>query len=317
METEFKRTFGEDLIAGLNQKNKRLHSKYLYDEKGDFLFQQIMKLDDYYLTRSEFEIFSMQAGAISQAFKSDGTNFELVEFGAGDGLKTKILLKALLDQEVDFTYIPIDISKSVLHGLEKDLKSEFPQLKLKIKPGTYFEAINSLSNDIRKVILFLGSNVGNFTREEANAFIQDLSKSCSPKDLFFIGVDLKKHPQTILNAYNDKQGVTRAFNLNLLKRINNTFAGDFDLQAFDHYPMYDPERGEAKSYLVSRQRQKVCLKDLDFHFELKAGECLFVEVSRKYDLEEIESLAHDNGFEVKKHFMDCKAYFVNSLWEKR
>lgn len=309
--------FEFDVKQGLSQSTKRLYSKYFYDEIGDKLFQDIMGMEEYYLTNSEFEIFSTQKKQILDEISNGEAPFQLIEFGAGDGLKTKILLKFLLQQNINFEYIPIDISSSVLQKLEADLKNELPNLKVNPEVNTYFKALDSLPDNSKKVILFLGSNIGNFTNEEAADFFNKASEKLNSGDLFFIGVDLKKHPKVILDAYNDKTGITRAFNLNLLHRINKEMNANFDVSKFDHYPTYDPITGETKSFLISQVKQSVYIEALNSEFEFQVGEPIFMEISKKYNLTELEELARKTGFEIQKNLFDCKHYFTDSVWIKK
>ncbi|MEQ8909857.1 MAG: L-histidine N(alpha)-methyltransferase [Vicingaceae bacterium] len=307
--------FAAEVKTGLSSKPKYLPSKYFYNEKGDQLFQKIMHLDDYYPTDCEFEIFEKEGNSIANTIKQKG-HFELVELGAGDGLKTKLLLEELIKQKADFTYIPIDISADVLSDLEEELKLKWPQLKVESRVETYFEALKNLDTGSPKVILFLGANIGNFKAEKANQFLQELAQYLSTNDLFLSAFDLKKLPEVILNAYNDEKGVTKAFNLNLLRRINEELEANFELSQFDHYPTYDPHSGEAKSFLISLKEQKVQLKKLGTVVHFEKAEAIFTEVSKKYNLSEIESLAEQSGFQVLKNFSDSRDYFIDSLWRK-
>jgi len=309
--------FSKDILEGLMQKPKRLSSKYFYDEKGDKLFQAIMKMDEYYLTNSEYEIFSLQKDQILQAILTRKNPFQLIEFGAGDGLKTKLLLEFLMEIDADFEYIPIDISSHVLEELESQLKIKWPNLICKPKVSTYFEALHDLRSDKTKLVLFLGSNIGNFNLIEAQEFISNVNENLNSGDYFLLGVDLKKDPRVILNAYNDKGGVTKAFNLNLLDRINRELDGNFRIENFDHFPTYDPVSGETKSFLISKTKQLVELKKLNKTIEFNYAEPIFMEISKKYDLEELEFLASKTNFEFVEHFHDCKHYFVDTLWKKK
>ncbi|MEQ8625680.1 MAG: L-histidine N(alpha)-methyltransferase [Vicingaceae bacterium] len=308
--------FATDIKEGLSQQPKRLYSKYFYDEKGDQLFQEIMKMEEYYLTRSEFEIFSMKKQQIFDAIKLDKKKLQLVEFGAGDGLKTKLLLDYLMKEKVDFEYLPIDISSSVLKQLQGDLKDRWPKMEVNPIQKSYFEALEGLGSKKRKLVLFLGSNIGNFNLEEANSFLNKIYNNLNSGDYLLIGADLKKDPTIILDAYNDKKGITKSFNLNLLARINAEFDANFELNEFKHYPTYDPVSGETKSYLVSMKDQTVRMNKLDLNYDFKYAEPLFMEISKKYSLQELEALAKESNFKVIEHFHDCKHYFVNTLWKK-
>lgn len=311
--------FARDVDTGLSADPKFLSSRYFYDAEGDRIFQQIMKMPEYYLTGCEFEIFDRQKQDILQSIRPDGQKFDLVELGAGDGYKTKLLLEHFLNQEANFEYFPVDISGSVLEHLQADLNQRFPGLRVTKLNYEYFTALEKLNelDDSPKVILFLGSNIGNFTPERANAFFNKLNQVMRPGDQLLSGIDLKKDPRTILKAYNDDAGITRDFNLNLLKRINRDLGGNFVIENFDHYPTYDPFTGECRSYLMSKVKQEVRIEALEKTYSFEHSEPIHMEISRKYSLREIEDLAHQCGFEVKKHFTDSREYFVDSLWVKR
>ena len=317
--TEVNAEFAEDVRKGLTQKPKSLSSKYFYNAIGDLLFQKIMELDEYYLTRSEFEIFSEQKEEVLKAFLGNDESFRLVELGAGDGTKTKVLLEYFVEEGTDFTYSPIDISGHVLNTLEEDLAQQLPELKVEPIQGDYFAALEELKrrHDLKEVVLFLGSNIGNFTGDEGKEFLRHVGDDMTSGDLLFIGFDLMKDPQTILNAYNDKEGITAEFNLNLLDRINNELGGNFDRDAFKHYPTYDPLTGQTKSFLVSKRKQSVYIEAIDELIEFKANEVIDMEVSQKYSYEMIESFADHAGFDHVWNFEDKKKFFVDSLWRKR
>ncbi|MEL6674620.1 MAG: L-histidine N(alpha)-methyltransferase [Bacteroidota bacterium] len=311
--------FAQDVLRGLKAEQKSLPSRYFYDAAGSEIFRQIMRMDTYYLTDVEYEIFDTQQEDILQAFQAPGGPFRLVEFGAGDGLKTKILLRHFLAQQVNFSYVPIDISGAALAKLENGLKEEFPTLAVDSREDEYFAALRRLQaeNGARKVVLFLGSNIGNFPHEGAVTFLKELASGLGPEDLVLIGFDLKKDPQIILDAYHDPEGITRKFNLNLLTRMNRELGADFDQEAFLHYPTYDPISGACKSHLLSNKDQTVHFSFLDESIHFKAWEPIWMELSQKYDTASIQALAEASGFKVVGNFTDEKQYFVNSLWELR
>lgn len=310
--------FAKDIKEGLSQKPKQLSSKYFYNAIGDMLFQKIMELDEYYLTRSEFEILDEQKDEILMSFLGNDVSFRLVELGAGDGTKTKLLLESFCDKEVDFAYSPIDISESVLVKLEEDLKKELPSLRVEPIQGDYFIALQELkrNHDLKEVVLFLGSTIGNFDPDQGIEFLKKLGNDLTSGDLLFIGFDLKKDPDLILNAYNDAQGITAEFNLNLLDRINNELGGNFDRDAFKHYPTYDPMSGETKSYLISKKTQSVYIEEIDEAVDFAENEAIFMEISQKYSMEMIEECARLAGFKIVQKFLDRKEFFVDVLWEK-
>ncbi|MBC7922601.1 MAG: L-histidine N(alpha)-methyltransferase [Ferruginibacter sp.] len=331
--------FAQDVQTGLSANPKRLSSRYFYDERGNRLFQDIMGLKEYYLTRSEFEILTRHQAALLHLFRSrpilaeesqrqvasvavedhqegEDNAFELIEFGAGDGLKIKVLLRHFLAQRASFRYVPIDISADAVNGLVADLRATFPELETEGVQDEYFKALDYLKtrSQVRKVVLFLGANIGNFNEVEAIQFLTSLRRNLSPDDLLMIGFDLKKDPSLILAAYNDASGVTRDFNLNLLQRINRELGGDFNPDHFQHYPTYDPTSGEARSFLLSRKHQTVRIAGLDAAFEFEAWEPIHTEISRKYDLRTIVRLAQQSGYQVVQHFFDRQQYFVDTVW---
>ncbi|MGD1840335.1 MAG: L-histidine N(alpha)-methyltransferase [Thermonemataceae bacterium] len=308
--------FESDVLTGFSSTPKHLPSKYFYDDEGSRLFQEIMHLPEYYLTRAEYEILETHTAAILARFLDKKKAFNLIELGAGDGLKTKLLLKYFVAQKVDFRYAPIDISAEALQQLTQNVTTHLPTLKVQPIEGDYFTALRQVKvqEGARNVVLFLGSNIGNFSYQASIDFLSQLKASLQPNDLLLLGFDLKKHPQIILNAYNDASGVTRAFNLNLLKRLNQTLDANFDLRQFDHYPTYDPHSGEARSYLVSKIAQEVHLKEVDETVVFQAGETIHTEISRKYTEEEMKGIAQKAGFEWVKSFTDSNCYFVDAVF---
>ncbi|GAB3784705.1 L-histidine N(alpha)-methyltransferase [Spirosoma horti] len=305
-----------EVRTGLQATPKRLSSRFFYDAEGSRLFAEIMRSPDYYLTRSEYEILETHKAAMLQQFSPDKRSFELVELGAGDGLKTKILLGFFESQKADFTYAPIDISADALEGLVTDLRRQWPDLPLSPRHDDYFSALELLSQetDNRKVVLFLGSNIGNFAPDDAVDFYQQLHDRLKPGDMVLTGFDLQKNPAVIHTAYNDREGLTKAFNLNLLRRINRELEANFDLDSFDHYETYNPENGEARSYLVSQKAQPVTIKALDLQVSFQAGEIIHTEISRKFSRVQIEQLASQTGFTVTSLFTDSKGYFADVVF---
>jgi len=309
--------FAEDVRSGFSKSPKSLSSSYFYDEKGNQLFRSIMDLDEYYPTSCEYEILETRAEEILNPFLLTG-EFNLVDFGAGDGKKTKLLIRFLFNKGIPFTYIPIDISLDILQILKKDMEQEFPGISVRILENDYFEALESINTlDTKpKLILFLGSNIGNLSYENSLQFLSRLYSGLHIGDRLLLGADLKKDPATILKAYNDAKGVTREFNLNLLDRMNRELLANFDRNQFYHYPLYDPETGIAKSFLVSKIDQEIYFEVLQTTFSFKQGEPIFLEISQKYSLEILFEWAEKTSFKVIGNFTDHKGYFVDSLWEK-
>jgi L-histidine Nalpha-methyltransferase len=325
--------FAADVLEGLSAVPKHLSSRYFYDDEGSRLFMEIMKLPEYYPTRAEMRIFTEQKEAICDAFTAPaerGHSFpqppadrnvrvplDLIELGAGDGTKTAVLIEHLLATGVDFTYQPIDISQEANDALASRFREKFPTLRINPHTGDYFKVLGSLKhgNGRRKVLMFLGSNIGNFQRDQAVRFFRELRAVMNTDDRLFIGFDMQKDPRVIVAAYDDPQGVTAAFNLNLLRRINRELGGDFDLEKFSHYAQYRPVECAARSFLISRERQTVTIKALDRSFEFEQWEPIFMEISQKYTRAMIEELAAEGGFEIEREFFNEEDFYVDSLWK--
>ena len=315
VKTSFASAFEEDVYKGLTSYPKYLLSKYFYDKKGDALFQKIMELEEYYLTGCEYAILKKHAAEISSLFEGN-EGFDLIELGAGDGKKTKILLKHLADNNIDFNYLPIDISENVLSELKNSLRKEIPSVQVKVQQGTYFKTLEKLAdyNSRKKVIMVLGSNIGNLLHEEAIGFLTNIRNAMSNHDMLFMGFDQKKNPQVILDAYNDKNGVTEAFNKNILTRINKELEADFDINSFTHWETYNPESGTAKSFLVSTKDQNTHINQLGLNIHFEAWETIHTEISQKYDDAVVQWLAEQAGLKVTDSFTDEKGYYKNYIF---
>jgi dimethylhistidine N-methyltransferase len=310
--------FKKDIELGLSESPKTLPSKYFYDKKGDELFVQIMNMPEYYLSRAELDIFKEQSQEIIQALELNPNQyFELIELGAGDGTKTKELLKVLDKNGYDFDYIPIDISQNALDQLEEKLSQELPNVSVEKKQGDYFEMMATLHETKHpKVVLFLGSNIGNMTDELATDFIYKLGANLRPNDRLFLGVDLIKSAEIVLPAYSDSAGITKAFNLNLLTRINKELDGNFNIDTFSHLAQYSEDDGIALSYLVSTVEQKVTLNASEKIFHFAKGEKIHTEISRKYNDEIINNILQDTDFQIKNKLTDSKDYFANYILKR-
>jgi len=317
-ETMFETAFAEDTYKGLTNYPKYLLSKYIYDKKGDKLFQKIMDMPEYYLTSCEMDILKANTEAIAEAFSSD-SGFDLIELGAGDGKKTKVILKELVDKNYSFNYLPVDISQNVLEELEASLAEEIPEVDVKIQQGTYFKTLEKLSeyNSRKKVIIVLGSNIGNLSHEKAVEFLENIANAMSDEDMLFMGFDQKKDPQTILDAYNDPAGITSEFNKNLLVRINSELDGNFDTDSFLHWETYDPETGTAKSFLVSKKSQNVNIGKLGLEVNFDAWESINTEISQKYDDSIVNWLADQAGLNLEQSFDDEKNWYKNYIFRKK
>lgn len=307
--------FYQDVIQGLSASPKYLFSKYFYDAEGDKIFQKIMHAPEYYLMNCELEIFKTRCHEITEIFKRFRDGFDLIELGAGDAYKSTELLNCLLDQQLDFTYYPTDISENAIKYIERELPAKLPNVKIKGIVGEYFEALQQstkMSNK-PKIVLFLGSNIGNMPPKEAIGFCENIRKYLSPGDLTLIGFDLKKNPWVIFKAYNDQKGITKEFNLNLLKRINRELNGTFILENFDHYENYDPESGACKSYLFSLKKQEVLIGEQRISFE--ENELIYMETSHKYSIPEIDEISKKCYFNPVVHLLDSKQWYTDVIWE--
>jgi dimethylhistidine N-methyltransferase len=314
-EEDARRDFALEVLTGLSEHPKRLSSRYLYDDRGSELFREIMGLEEYYLTGCERRILSDHGEEIVGLFS--GQPFDLIDLGAGDGAKTMLLLERLTGAGADVRYVPIDISEGAMRTLAASVGERFPELEMHGLISEYFDGIRWLSHQSpnrRSLVLFLGSNIGNFDKPRARTFLRGMWDALRPNDYALIGFDLKKDIELLLHAYNDRHGVTAEFNLNLLRRINRELGGDFDLAKFRHFGTYDVFSGAMTSYLVSQERQSVPIEAVRYSFDFRPWEPIHMEYSYKYLDEDIESLAEDTGFVVEERFYDPHRYFVDTVW---
>ena len=308
--------FAKDVIRGLTSSPKFLLSKYFYDHRGSKLFQEIMAMPEYYLTNCEEEILRTQSLDILKALKFH-PNFNVIELGAGDGSKTKHFLQTLLENDIAFHYWPIDISQKAMDELCDRFHRELPKLDIHPLVGDYFHVLDEANlYHEENLMLFLGSNIGNFEYDAAVDLLQHFGSYLSPDDKLLIGFDLQKDPKLIQKAYDDHQGITKRFNLNLLRRINETFIGDFKNDQFDYYSHYNHLSGEVRSCIFSKQNQVVRLERLDLEVSFAKDEIIRTELSKKYSFQEIDRLSKSAGFQVKDQFQDQRNYFTDSLWTK-
>lgn len=304
--------FRKHVLEGLNKKTKQLSSKYFYDERGDELFQRIMRMPSYYLPECEMEIIHDQGHNISA--RINDPSLEVIELGAGDGSKTKHLLASFRENGKQLRYIPLDISADVLVSCRENVLEQVPDIEVECIDGDYFQTLSEIERKDTGLWMFMGSNIGNYREQRAEAFLHFLHQKMQKGDYLLIAADLMKHPGTILAAYNDPQGITRAFNLNLLERINRELDGNFELAAFDHYPYYDPVTGTTFSFLISLKKQQVSVSGQKFDFD--SFEVIHTEVSQKYRLSDVVELGESAGLEFMEHFTDQKTYYSVSLFRK-
>ncbi len=303
--------FAQHVREGLAGKNKRLNPRYFYDGAGSRLFEEICRQPEYYPTRTEASILREQAADIIDAVGDD--RIALVEFGSGSSTKTKILIKEILARQGSLHYFPIDISLSMLLEARARLEEEFSGLKVRQVHSDYAAGIDHIEKaEGRKIILFLGSSIGNFEPADAQAFLSDVAGRMQESDLLLVGFDLQKDAATLDSAYNDKNGVTAAFNKNVLSRINRELGGEFDLSGFDHRAFYNEEKGRVEMHLVSKKEHDVRVKHSG-RFYFARGEAIHTENSYKYTKATIEKFAQKSGLAVRRHFTDNNEWFDLAL----
>jgi L-histidine N-alpha-methyltransferase len=320
--------FAEDVRRGLTADRKRFQPKYFYDELGSLLFDAICLLPEYYLTRAEGEILRARSDEIVAAVAGSGRApaLSLLEFGSGSAVKTRLLIEAILRRQPRLTYRPVDISPKIVESSARSLLQSYPALHVEAFAGDYDAALARLKRGTPggsdadaddgelTLALFLGSNVGNFDPSEAERFLMSVRACLRAGDALLLGADLKKDPAVLLAAYDDPLGLTAAFNLNLLARINREFAADFDLRAFRHVARYDGGAGRVEIYVESLRAQTVRVRELDLTVEFSEGELTHTENSHKYDLPQLESLAADTGFRLSRTWTDAAGRFSSNLF---
>lgn len=308
-------TFRDDVIKGLSDTPKSLKSKYFYDAIGDELFQKIMRCPEYYPTNCEFEILSKKSKDIIDFCLRGNRAMDVVELGPGDASKSIFLLKELAERNKLSRYFPIDISTNIISYLEKKLPGEIKDIKVIGLAGEYFKMLSNLKSDSStpKLVLFLGSSIGNMNYQNGTLFLLQLKELLNPGDMVFIGFDLMKASDIILKAYNDQDGYTKAFNLNLLTRINRELEGTFEIAQFGHFPSYNPGTGICRSHLISLTPQTVEVAGRTFHFEEK--ETMAMEISQKFSIKMVHQMAEESDFTLLADFYDNKFWFLDTLWQ--
>lgn len=315
--TDARAAFAADVGRGLQSAPKQLSPKYFYDELGSQLFEAICLLPEYYLTRAENEIFARDADEIVNAAASDHAPLSLIEFGSGSAVKTRRLIESLLKRQPELMYLPIDISASALETSARVLLQSYPQLRVEAYASDYDTAITRLGAEPvergRTLALFLGSNIGNFTRSEAETFLRHVRGILSVGDSLLLGADLKKDKKILEAAYDDALGITAAFNLNLLVRLNREFDANFNLRNFRHVAFYNEREGRIEIYIESLSAQVVHLPKLRLEVSFAVGERIHTENSHKYDLAELNQLASHTGFRIARTWTDEAGYFSSNL----
>ena len=309
-----KEQFARTVNNGLSLEKKCLPSWLIFDNTGSEIFKKITELKEYLPAACEFEIIRNHKNHISKLITKN--KFNLIELGAGDGCKTKILIEHFLNKKLNFHYFPIDISSGAIKNLVGSLENSHPDTSLQVTGlvGDYFDGLKAITQNESKqnLVLFLGVTLNNMGLDKTRFFLKSLRKSLDPKDFLLTGFDLMKKPKLLYSAYNNS--LFEEFNLYLLDRINKELDANFDRNNFTQQGQYNPNTRAVESYLYSTLSQTVKIKALNKDFHFKAWEAMQTEQSFKYTLDDIENLAAENGFEVIEHLFDSKKYFLDSVW---
>lgn len=304
--------FAQDIRNGLSANPKHLFPKYLYDEVGSRLFEAICELDEYYPTRAEDQILKIHSEEIVRSVPNCET---LIELGSGSAEKTRRLIDAFMKQREHLLFIPVDISATALSESSLTLLGSYPNLRIEAYAADYYQVLSALPELGRNpvLVLFLGSNIGNFEPDEARKFLRAIRGVLRPQDLLLLGADLKKDRRTLEAAYNDALGVTRAFIINELGRINRELNANFDLWAFGLRSFYNESAARVEVYLESLRAQTVDIHALNLTIDLAAGERIHVENAYKFDAEALRSLGDETGFELEQMWLDDQQRFSSNL----
>ena len=303
---------GSDAIKGLTQTPKTLPARYFYHDSGSELFEQICELPEYYLTRTETAILQ---GCAREIARITGP-CELIELGSGSSTKTRVLLDAYNQLGYPLHYLPIDVSAGILESSARQLLADYPSLQVHALVGTYELALEQLIPTAlpSRMICFIGSTLGNLTPQECDQFLSQITAALHRAEYFLLGIDLQKPKHLLEAAYNDSQGVTAAFNLNILEHLNKRFEGNFDTQLFEHWAFYNETEHQIEMHLRRRDLgqiipEPVHLRNLDLKVEFEPGETILTEISRKFDLNTIQQKLQAQGLIPLQVWTDPKQWF--------
>ncbi len=313
--TKIEKSFADEIHSGLNRSSKYISPKFFYDKKGSNLFEQICSLPEYYPTRTEINILKNLKFDLPNYLKGD---FRLVELGSGSSVKTRLILDILSETQKKIEYFPIDISEILTESSEM-LQKDYSNLYITGIIDTYeggLEFIEKYDNK-KNLIIFLGSSYGNFLPEEGKIFLKRINSTMKKEDLFLIGLDLVKDTKILESAYDDSQGITSKFNLNVLSRINDELDADFVLKNFKHLAKYNEEQQRVEMYLKSLVNQSVIISKSNLLLKLKQGELIHTEHSHKYKISQIKELMDKIGFKIIQNWLDTKKHYALILVSKK
>ncbi len=306
--------FAIDVLSGFSCTPKYLSAKYFYDDIGSELFRAISQHEDYYLTRTEYDILNANSKRLPDLLGEN--EIDIIELGAGDGHKSELVIDGFLEAGVKVNFYPIDISDKAMNMLGETIHDK-PNLFIQGLIADYFDGLRFVRerSSKRQLVLFLGSNIGNFDHIHNQSFLRRLWNSLNDGDYLLIGFDMKKDIAELMTAYNDSSNFTRDLNLNLLSRINRELGGNFDLSNFQHYAAYNPVLGAMESYLVALREQWVFIEALQKEFFFAAFEPIHLEYSFKFLPADIDFLCQQTGFTTVENFTDTGGRFIDSLWQ--
>lgn len=312
VQSEDASTLGQDVRAGLSQRPKSIPPKHFYDERGSQLFDAICHTPEYYVTRTEQALLERIVDDVVAV--SDPT--DLVELGSGAARKTRTLLESMLRRSGSVRYVPLDVSEEMLRSSAERLLADYPELTVHGLVADYERHLDALPNGRRRLIAFLGSTLGNFPDDEAVAFLRGVGRTMGPDDRFLLGLDLVKASRVLDAAYNDAQGLTAAFNKNVLAVINERLLAGFDLRAFDHEARFVPERSQVEMRLRATRAQRVPIRRLEMEVEFERGEAILTEISRKFTRQGAEDMFARAGLALETWHLSEDGYFALALLTK-
>lgn len=313
--TKIEKTISDEIYSGLKRDSKFINPKFFYDTKGSELFEQICTLPEYYPTRTEIEILKTLKPELSKYLDD---SFRLVELGSGSSIKTRLILDIFPENQKKIEYFPIDISE-ILTESSEILQKDYPNLYITGIVDTYEGGLEFIEkyDDKKNLIIFLGSSFGNFIPYDGKIFLQKINSTMKCEDLFLMGLDLVKEKKILESAYDDSQGITAKFNLNVLSRINDELDADFVLDNFKHVVKYNEEDQRVELYLKSLVNQSVIISKINQSLNLKQGEMIHTEHSHKYKLPQIKEMMEKAEFEIKKIWLDPNNQFALILSSKK